>query len=71
MAMREIDLNVTPTIEEFDDNINKSTSTSMLQTSSSTFFPFDLNDDIFMEDDTPIEEIMPQSNLNTGMYISK
>jgi hypothetical protein len=50
MALREIDLNVIPT--EFEIYINQNSSLPLLQNSSSNNFPFDLNDDILLENDT-------------------
>ena len=54
MALREIDLNVIPT--KFEIDINQSYSIPLLQNSSSNNFPFDLNDDILLENDTQMGE---------------
>jgi hypothetical protein len=63
------DLNAT--IEELDVGFIQSPSTSLLQCSSSRDpLPFDLNDELVMEDDEQVGEILQQSNSNNSEYIS-
>jgi hypothetical protein len=56
-------------IEELDVGFIQSPSTSILQCSSSRgLLPFDLHDELVMEDDEQVGEIMQQSNSNISKY---
>ena len=57
-------------VEELDCGFNHSHCASILHISSSIPFPFDLNGELSMEDDTHmgIGDILPEPNLNTGVY---